>query len=633
MKPAWFFTFFLVLHQVFGVSAEALAATSAAPDPLIIDQENMIRKEAEDKIQRDILDKILGAGRATVMVNVEMALETEKKESALQEGKVEDKKGLGDQDYILPWVPAPKTVNKSNEVPKDARIESAGGEKAEAAVRQVVKRFDVTVLHDQDVDPGEIATVEETIKSAYVRFENILRVLFKPTRYSKDKDNKKAEIKDGLWDFLKPQNFIPALFSILLFFFLFFFLAPFLRDLLKAMGNRKAADMMNETLMKMQGENKNEDEQEMSEEEKLAAEEAALAEEEAMKKEQKFVPFAYIDDKNLDRLVVLLHRESPDMTAIILSYLAPELVKKFLSAMSPAQQAKVALHMVAVKQTTEAEIRALDGEVKAKIDFLVGGLPSLLKVLEDLDYTTRDNILEYLKNDRPNLYEKVRKRILVFEDVVNFPDDAMQLVVRELRAEDLARALQEASPGIREKFFKNMSKGAADLLKEEMEFGKTLTAEQIQEERQKILAVVKNLETQGRIKFRDGKGDEFLDWEDLDLMTGSGLSKLMDGSGKPAAAPAAPPADPAKAREYFDAGAALYNEQRYGEALPYFQYAAQLDGASVEIQQYLGNTLYAQGQLNEALAAFERAAALNPADESLKQWVEQFRASIATPAS
>jgi flagellar motor switch protein FliG len=622
MRFRLFLAVFWLLAGFFPVPAASFGGT-ATPDPQVMDQENGLRREAEGKIQNEILNRILGEGRATVLVNVEVSLESQRKESASSEGKVEDNKGLGDQDYILPWVPAPKTVNKANEVPKDAKMESASGETASASVRQIVSRFDVTVIHDDSVGKDQLKLVEEAIRSAYDRFERVLRIILKPTKFAKFE--MKEKIKEGFWDFLKPQYLLPGLVSLLLFLFLFGFVVPFLKALLKAMGNRKASDVFSDTKMSMQGENKNEDEDDKEKtEEELAQEELEMM---RKQEEEKFVPFAFIDEKNVERLTCLIHREAPETIAIILSYLKPEFVRQVLMALGPALQAKVAMQMAAVKQTTEAEIRALDADVKKKIDFLVGGLPSLLKVLDDVGHTARENILEYLKNERPNLYEKVRRQILLFDDIVKFPDDALEVVVRELRSENLARALQGASPELRDKIFKNMSKGAAALLKEEMEFGRALTDEQVQEERQKILATIKTLEAAGRIKFRDKPTDDFLDTEDLDLM-GGGLSRLMEKS-SPAAAPAA---DPVQAREYAAAGSQMYTEGRYPEALSYLQYAAQLDGNSWEIQQLLGNAFYAVSQFPEALAAFERAVALNPQDAALREWVDQFRAQVSAPA-
>lgn len=597
----------------------APGSAADVPDPTVLDQENLIRKDAEQKIQNEILNRILGEGRATVLVNVEVALESEHRDSSQSQGKVEDRKGLGDQDFILPWVPAPKTVNKANEVPKDASMESSSGATATASVRQSVSRFDVTVIHDDSVSKAQIQLVDEAIRSAYVRFAQVLKIVFKPTRFAKYEVSQK--IKEGFWDFLKPQYLLPGIIALMLLFFLFGPLLQFLRALLTAMTAKR------ESRTEMKTEGKNQDETAGKEGEKKEEAEGEEVLEEGQEEEmEKFVPFSYVDQTNLKRLAYLVSRESPETVAIIASYLKPEFVKDVLSILTPELQAKVAMHMAAVKQTTEAEIRALDKEIKAKIDYVVGGLDSLIQVLDGMDYKNRDNILEYLKNERPHLYEKVKRRILTFDDIVGFPDAAMQIVVRELRPEILARALRGASPAIAEKFFNNMSKGAAALLKEEMEFNRALTEDQVGEERQKVVGVIKKLEADGRIAVREKGGDDFLDLEDLDLLSGFSQPPRR-------AAPAAAPAgDPAQAQQYFTAGTQLYTEAKYAEALSYFQYAAQLNPASAEIQQYLGNALYAMGRLPEALAAFEQAAALNPQDAQLRQWVDQFRASVSTPA-
>src|SRR6185369_16830145 len=103
------------------------------------------------------------------------------------------------------------------------------------------------------------------------------------------------------------------------------------------------------------------------------------------------------------------------------------------------------------------------------------------------------------------VYEIVRRHLLVFEDVATFPDREMQTVVRELKADSMARALQGASPEIRAKFLSNMSKGAASLLEENIEYAAGLSQAQIDEERAKIMDVIKVLEKEGKIAVRQAQ--------------------------------------------------------------------------------------------------------------------------------
>jgi tetratricopeptide (TPR) repeat protein len=166
-----------------------------------------------------------------------------------------------------------------------------------------------------------------------------------------------------------------------------------------------------------------------------------------------------------------------------------------------------------------------------------------------------------------------------------------------------------------------------------MEYGRSLTSAQVNEERQKVVATIKKMETEGRISVRKNSGDDFLDWEDMDMV--SGLQKGQFGkSDAPAngqgAAPAASAENLAQAPAYVTAGGQMYTEGKYAEALSYLQYAVGLDPNSIDGWTYLGNAYYALGQSAEALAAFERVLALNPGDAQMKAWVDQFRAGVSS---
>ena len=178
-------------------------------------------------------------------------------------------------------------------------------------------------------------------------------------------------------------------------------------------------------------------------------------------------------------------------------------------------QAKVALETAMYRQTSLEQVQAIDEDIKQKIDFVVGGLDKLVVILESSDRFARDNILEYLKNEKPAIYERVRENILLFEDLVNFPKTAMQILVRELKTEQLARSLRNTSPELQQKFFENMSQGAVTLLKEEMEYGRPVTDEQVEEERRKIVDFVKQLEKDGKISFRQKGKTATLDSVDM----------------------------------------------------------------------------------------------------------------------
>jgi tetratricopeptide (TPR) repeat protein len=81
----------------------------------------------------------------------------------------------------------------------------------------------------------------------------------------------------------------------------------------------------------------------------------------------------------------------------------------------------------------------------------------------------------------------------------------------------------------------------------------------------------------------------------------------------------------AEIQNYLAYGEQLYGESRYEEALPYLQYAAEMDPSNARALQVLGHCQYGLGKTAEALQCYETALSLSPEDEALREWVEQFK--------
>jgi len=184
----------------------------------------------------------------------------------------------------------------------------------------------------------------------------------------------------------------------------------------------------------------------------------------------------------------------------------------------------------------------------------------------------------------------------------------MQLIIRELKTSSLAKALQGAPREIADKFFANMSVGAQAMLKEEMGLGRELVGEEIEEERKKIIDVVKRLENEGKIFVRDRSKPPVL--ENLDEILGSRAASNAD-----------------EVKQYFDAGIALYEEGRYNEAIQYFQYSIELDPNTWQAHQYLGAIYYSLGRHSEAIESYEKVLQQTN-DEALRTWLEEVKSSL-----
>lgn len=586
----------LALAVLCSCLAPAFAATTDEPSQMsLLEQESKFEKEKAEYLQQYVLDKILGPGRAVVIVDVLLGVETKTVKQAAKERKSEKKKRLGEVDYLLPGVPNPKSVAQESD-PGESKEESGQAEEVKVEMHTVIKKLIVTILYDEKLSQEKLDAVKEAIT-----------VSMKIDLKRGDKiDMKKTKFTQGFAEeLMKPQVLIPVVLAVLLLFFLFGPFASFLRSYVRTLREKGGTEVTVDS--KFEGA-----EGEDGKGGGGGAGGLSQGELEALEKEKKkYHPFEYINDENLKRMVYLIRREPAQTIALVVSYLKPEYVREVLNALEPELQAQVALEMATIRSMTEDDVKKIDDYIKEKIEFLIGGLYHLLEVLDQVDPVTQNNILDYLSHEKPELYEKVRKSIIMFEDIPSFPDPAMQTIIRDLKTPELAKALREAPQEIMNKFFSNMSANAVAILKEEMEYGRPLTADEIGNERKNIINLIKQMEKDGKVFIREKpKGD------------------VLEGVEDTAVEGGVETADSGTFNEYFNAGVQFYEEQKFEDAVAYFEYCTQLNAHQPAVYQYLGNIYYSLGRTQEAIAAYERVLELNPDDTELAAWLTEQKNAI-----
>ena len=563
-------------------------------------------REKTEYLQKDILDRILGPDKAIPILDVEFGLDTVTTKSFAKERRAEKKKNLGEVEYLLPGVPNPKAVSQG-EPTGESKEESGQQEKTTVEIKVVLKRQIVTILHDEKVPDAKLEIVKDAINSA---------LKIDPKRGDRI-DFKKTKFTQGFWEpLMKPLVMVPLVLALLILYFLFGPLAGFLRAYVRTLREKGGTEVtVDSKFENPEGEGEGEGGGGGGGGALSPAELEALEEE-----KKKYRPFHYIDDENLKRLIYLIRKETPRTIALVISYLKPEHVKEILLSLEPSMQSAVAIEMATIRQMTREQVLKIDNEIKEKIDFLIGGIEHLLKVLDQVDPATRDNILDYLQNEKPELYDRVRKFILKFEDIKNFSDQAMQTILNYPDLKNsalLARALKDAPQDVVNKFFANMSTNAVQLVKEEMQYTQNLNPMQIEEERKKILDVIKKLEDEGKIFIREKPKSTAL--EGAEVVEESGASSSGAGGG-----------ETASAMEYYQAGIAAYEAGNYEDALSYIEYAVSLDATLAdEARSYLAPSYYALGRYEEALENYEVLLSRNPSDRELASFVEQLRLQTA----
>lgn len=217
-------------------------------------------------------------------------------------------------------------------------------------------------------------------------------------------------------------------------------------------------------------------------------------------------PFEAARGADPTQLATLIQSEHPQTIALILSYIQAEKAAIILQAMPPDTQTEIAKRLALMESTSPEVSREVENYLERKLSSImgqdltqVGGIDTLINVLNQVDRATEKQIIETMEVQDPSLAEEIKKRLFVFEDVVLIDDRGIQRLMKEVDPKDLSIALKGVNDEVKEKFYKNMSKRASEMLKEEMAYMGPVRMRDVDQAQQRIVLVVKNLEARGEI--------------------------------------------------------------------------------------------------------------------------------------
>ena len=230
------------------------------------------------------------------------------------------------------------------------------------------------------------------------------------------------------------------------------------------------------------------------------------------------MPFQFLHRADPAQLRGFIADEHPQVIALVLAHMTPDKASLLLSGLPAYQQAIVA-HRIAVMDRTNPDIiRTVESILERKLSSMlqpaemsrVGGVDSLVNVINRSDRPTERQIVEGLEGLDPELADEVKSRMFMFEDIVGLDDRSVQQVLRQVDAGDLALALKGVSEAVRTKITSNLSQRAAENLIEEIELLGAVRLAQVEEAQQAVIRTIRQLEEQGQIMVRRGNDDELI---------------------------------------------------------------------------------------------------------------------------
>lgn len=135
---------------------------------------------------------------------------------------------------------------------------------------------------------------------------------------------------------------------------------------------------------------------------------------------------------------------------------------------------------------------------------------NIRKNLINLEHDEAKKIIEDFRNELPVLQDKLNDCLFNFNDLENLNDRAIQILLKELDQQQLAKALIGASTEVQERIFRNMSKTAVSMFKEDLQFIGPIPLSEVKEAQASILNTLFDLEKKGKLKINSLKPSELI---------------------------------------------------------------------------------------------------------------------------
>ncbi|MBI2889375.1 MAG: flagellar motor switch protein FliG [Nitrospirae bacterium] len=209
-------------------------------------------------------------------------------------------------------------------------------------------------------------------------------------------------------------------------------------------------------------------------------------------------------------LLTFLKNEHPQTVAVILANMQANRAAEVLTGLPPELQSDIVKRVAKLERISSDMVKEIDRALHeefrtgALASAKVGGVPAVAEMLNQVDRAAEEDILAKIEEEDPELAESIRHHMFTFEDLAFIDDRGMQDLMKEVNREDLVKSMKTASEELKEKIFRNMSKRAAEMVKEELSLLGPMRLSDVERAQREIIQVARRLQDEGKIAISKG---------------------------------------------------------------------------------------------------------------------------------
>jgi len=209
----------------------------------------------------------------------------------------------------------------------------------------------------------------------------------------------------------------------------------------------------------------------------------------------------------------VIRLEHPQILAIVIAYLDPDMSAKVLTELPAWLQSEVLMRIAQLEGVHPTALSRLDETIEkqiagkgASVSANLGGPKSAASILNFMPAAA----VEELRKVDEAMAQKLQDLMFVFDDMGKIDDKGIQAVLREVDSARLVVALKGAAPSLVQHFLKNMSQRAGEMLKDDLDSRGPVRLSEVEAAQKEILAITRKLADAGSLMLGNSGGEAYV---------------------------------------------------------------------------------------------------------------------------
>ena len=222
----------------------------------------------------------------------------------------------------------------------------------------------------------------------------------------------------------------------------------------------------------------------------------------------------WMDARSVAEVVRLEH---PQIISIVLSYLEPDQSAEVLKMLPERARPDILMRVAALEGIPPAALQELDKIMESQFSGnqnvsqnSMGGFKTAANILNFMESSIESAIMDSIAEHDQEMQESISELIFVFDNLNDVDDRGIQALLREVSTDSLTLALKGADEGLKEKILKNMSKRAAEMLREDMEARGPVRLSEVELAQKDIISTARRLADEGDIVLGGSGAEEMV---------------------------------------------------------------------------------------------------------------------------